>query len=248
MQLLIINPNTSQSVTDLIEAEARRSLSQGTRITMATAPFGVAYIETRFEALVGGYATACAAAEHAGRFDGLVVAAFGDPGLAGLKELFDVPVVGMTEAALASACLLGQRFSIIAISHRIEAWYRECVAANGLTSRLASVRSLQEPLRDIGSVQEDHAARLQSLCEAAVNEDGADVLVIAGAPLAGLARSIKHQLPVPAVDGVSSAVNHAQSLVSLAPAPARAGSFAKPPRKDFKNLPPGLTQLLSKLP
>lgn len=69
-------------------------------------------------------------------------------------------------------------------------------------------------------MQEDHAARLQSLCEAAVNEDGADVLIIAGAPLAGLARSIKHQLPVPAVDGVSSAVNHAQSLVSLAPAPA----------------------------
>ncbi len=105
----------------------------------------MAYIETRFEALVGGYATACAAAEHAGQFDGLVVAAFGDPGLAGLKELFDVPVVGMTEAALASACLLGQRFSIIAISHRIQAWYRECVAANGLSSRLASVRSLQEP-------------------------------------------------------------------------------------------------------
>ncbi|KWT66601.1 Hydantoin racemase [Comamonas testosteroni] len=97
-------------------------------------------------------------------------------------------------------------------------------------------------------MQDDHAARLQALCEAAVSEDGADVLIIAGAPLAGLARSIKQSLPVPAVDGVSSAVNHAQSLVSLAPSPARAGSFAKPPRKDFKNLPSGLTQLLSQLP
>jgi Asp/Glu/hydantoin racemase len=189
MNLLIVNPNISASVTDLIQAEALRTASAETRITMATASFGVAYIETRFEALVGGYATACAAAEHAGSFDGLIVAAFGDPGLAGMKELFDVPVVGMTEAALASACLLGQRFSIIAISHRIEAWYRECVAANGLSARLASIRSLQSPLRDIGSVQEDHAARLEALSLQAVREDGADVIIVAGAPLAGLARS-----------------------------------------------------------
>jgi len=245
MQLLIINPNISQSVTDLIETEAIRSASPGTQLTMATAPFGVAYIETRFEALVGGYATACAAAEHQGKFDGLVVAAFGDPGLAGLKELFDVPVVGMTEAALASACLLGQRFSIIAISHRIESWYRECVAANGLSSRLASVRSLQEPLRDIGSVQQDHAARLEQLSLQAVREDGADVIIVAGAPLAGLARELKDRIPVPVVDGVSSAVRHCESLVALAPRGACEGSFARPPHKPNAGLPPALAQLLA---
>lgn len=244
MNLLIVNPNISASVTDLIHAEAQRTAAPDTRITMATAAFGVAYIETRFEALVGGYATACAAAEHAGKFDGLVVAAFGDPGLAGLKELFDVPVVGMTEAALASACLLGQRFSIIAISHRIEAWYRECVAANGLTSRLASIRSLQSPLRDIGSVQEDHAERLEAMSLQAVREDGADVIIVAGAPLAGLARSLKGKIPVPVVDGVSSAVRHCESLVALQAGSAREGSFARPPQKPNTGLPPTLAQLL----
>ncbi|MGO4308049.1 aspartate/glutamate racemase family protein [Cupriavidus sp. RAF12] len=244
MRILVVNPNISQSVTDLIEAEARRSISPGTALKMATAPFGVAYIETRFEALTGGYATACVAAEHAGEFDGLVVAAFGDPGLAGLKELFDVPVVGMTEAALASACLLGQRFSIIAISHRIEAWYRECVAANGLTSRLASVRSLQEPLRDIGSVQEDHSARLEQMALEAVRHDGADVIIVAGAPLAGLARSLKGKIPVPVVDGVSSAIRHCESLIALQPGSAREGSFARPPRKPNSGLPSGLAKLL----
>ncbi len=146
-----------------------------------------------------------------------MVAAFGDPGLAGLKELFDVPVVGMTEAALASACLLGQRFSIIAISHRIQAWYRECVAANGLSSRLASVRSLQEPLRDIGSVQEDHAARLEQLALQAIEQDGADVIIVAGAPLAGLARSLQGRIPVPVVDGVSSIANRWWPCAPAAP-------------------------------
>lgn len=246
MKLLIVNPNISETVTALIQAEARGSASPDTLITMATARFGMAYIETRFEALVGGYATACVAAEHAGNFDGLVVAAFGDPGLAGLKELFDVPVVGMTEAALASACLLGQRFSIIAISHRIEAWYSECVAGNGLTSRLASIRSLDCVLQHIDTIQQDHATRLEALCLQAVREDGADVIIVAGAPLAGLARTLREKIPVPVVDGVSSAVRHCESLVSLQIRSAREGSFAAPPKKLNTGLPPALVRVLNR--
>jgi allantoin racemase len=246
MKLLLINPNISQSVSDLIEAEARRAAAPGTEITVLTAPFGVAYIETRFESLIGAYATATLAAEHAAQHDAVIVAAFGDPGIDGLRELLDIPVVGLTEAALMSACLLGKRFSIIAISRRITAWYRECVQANGLIDRLASIRCLDRPLQDIGRVQEDHAQALQALCQSAVDDDGADVIIIAGAPLAGLARAIKQRIPVPVVDGVSSAVCHAQTLASLAPAPARRGSFAPPPEKANQGLPESLVRLLAR--
>jgi Asp/Glu/hydantoin racemase len=246
MDILLINPNTSQSVSDLIAAEARRAAAPGTTTSVITAPFGVAYIETRFESLIGAYATATVAAEHWRKHDAIIVAAFGDPGIAGLREALDIPVVGLTEAALMSACLLGKRFSIVAISNRITAWYRECVEANGLISRLASIRCLDKPLQDIGRVQDDHGAQLQALCESAIDNDGADVIIIAGAPLAGLARSIKDRIPVPVVDGVSSAVCHAQTLVSLAPAPARRGSFAPPPEKPHRGLPEGIVDLLAR--
>ena len=246
MKILLINPNTSESVSELIRSEALRSASAGTEIEVLTAPFGVAYIETRFESLIGAYATAQVAAEHHRRFDAVVVAAFGDPGLTGLREVLPVPVIGLTEAALASACLLGHRISIIAISQRIQAWYREVVESNGLISRLASIRALNQPLESIGEVQEDHAKVLKSLSERAVDEDGAEVIVLAGAPLAGLARSLRGQLPVPVVDGVSSAVRHAESLVALQPGIARAGSFAPPPQKPNKGLPPAIAQLLSR--
>ncbi|MGC3985075.1 MAG: aspartate/glutamate racemase family protein [Pseudorhodoferax sp.] len=246
MRLLIINPNISTSVTALIEAEARRSASTTTALSMQTAPFGVAYIETRFEALIGAYATAQVAAEHAGGHDAVVVAAFGDPGLAGLREVLPMPVLGLTESALASACLLGQRFSIVAISQRISAWYREVVEANGLIGRLASIRALDQPLAGIGSVQTDHGQALKALCERAVAEDGADVIVLAGAPLAGLARSLRGQLPVPVVDGVSSAVRHAESLVALAPGKATRGSFAPPPAKPNAGLPQAIARLLAR--
>jgi Asp/Glu/hydantoin racemase len=244
MRLLIINPNISHSVTDLIEAEALRSASPGTAIAMQTAEFGVAYIETRFEALIAAYATAQLAARHHPGHDAVLIAAFGDPGLGGLREVLPVPVLGLTESALASACLLGNRFSIIAISQRIQAWYREVVHANGLSSRLASIRALDSPLAGIAQVQTDHAQALRGLCERAVDEDGADVIILAGAPLAGLARSLRGQLPVPVVDGVSSAVRHAETLVALEPGKATRGSFAPPPRKAQQGLPEGIRRLL----
>ena len=110
--------------------------------------------------------------------------------------------------------------------------------------RLTGIRSLGEPLRDIGSVQTDYARQLRDLCTAAVEEDGADVIILAGAPLAGLARTIRGELPVPVVDGVSSAVRHAETLVRLEPGLARAGSFAPPPAKPNLGLPGPLEELL----
>ncbi len=244
MKLLLINPNISDSVSELIRTEAVRSASPGTEIEVLTAPLGVAYIETRFEAMIGAYATAQLAAEHHARFDAVVVAAFGDPGLNALREVLPCPVTGLTEAALASACLLGQRFSIVSISQRIRAWYRETVNAYGLDSRLASIRGLDEPLADIGNVQGNQGERLVALAERCVDEDGADVIVLAGAPLAGLARSLRGRLPVPAVDGVSSAVRHAETLVALQPGRAQRGSFAPPPVKPNAGLSPAVQALL----
>ena len=244
MRVLLINPNITDSVSALIRAEAQRSASPGTEIDVLTAPFGVAYIETRFEALLGAYATAQLAAEHAANYDAVVVAAFGDPGLAALREVLPVPVTGMTEAALASAHLLGHRISIIAISQRIQAWYREVVDSYGFSSRLASIRALDRPLASIGGVQDEHAQALQDLAERAVAEDGAEVIILAGAPLAGLARSLHGRLPVPVVDGVSSAVRHAETLAALKPGRARQGSFSRPPAKPHRGLPDAIARLL----
>jgi allantoin racemase len=236
VKLLIINPNITESVTRLIGEEAQRAASPGTELTLLTAPFGVAYIETRLEALIGAYATLLTVSENLGKHDAVIIAAFGDPGLPALREAIDRPVVGLTEAALAAAAKLGDRFSIVAISQRIGVWYRETVEGYGYSDRLASIRALDQPIRDIGGVQDEHAARLKALCTAAVEQDGAEVLILAGAPLAGLARRIEGQLPVPLVDPIASAVGLAET--------ARAGAYTPPPRKANAGLPEPLRRLL----
>lgn len=245
-RLLILNPNISDSVSALIRAEAERSAAAQTRVDVLTAPFGVAYIETRFEALIGAYAAAQMAAEHHVRADAVIIAAFGDPGLLALREALPCPVVGLTEAAFATAMQLGQRVAIVAISQRIQAWYRETVDAYGWSVRLAAIRALDEPLADIGRVQTDQSERLVALARRCVAEDGADVIVLAGAPLAGLARGVRERLPVPVVDGVSCAVRQAEALVRAVPIVHREGSFAAPPLKPHIGLPPSLARLLDR--
>ncbi|WP_020659933.1 aspartate/glutamate racemase family protein [Amycolatopsis benzoatilytica] len=243
MRLLVVNPNISDDVTDLIRAEAQRSTAPTTELVVRTAGHGVEYIETRFEALLAAGAVAELIAEHRD-VDGVLVAAFGDPGLPALKELADVPVLGITEAALCAAALQGQRFSIIAISDRITAWYRECVERFGFGGRLASIRSIKEALHGIGSVQDDFRATLVDLARLAVEQDGADVVILAGAPLAGLAREVSGEIPVPVVDGIGAGIRFAEAVAGLASGTHRAGSFAAPPRKPRAGLSPALDAAL----
>src|SRR5574338_226844 len=128
MKLLLLNPNTSQSVTDRIASAAQGIASPRTELVAATAPRGVPYIATRAEAVIGGAVALEMLAEmHAG-VDAAIIAAFGDPGLGGARELFPIPVIGLAEAGMLTACMLGRRFAIVTFSQSLEAWYHECVA------------------------------------------------------------------------------------------------------------------------
>lgn len=246
MKLLVINPNISHSVTALIAAEARRAADPGTEIVPVTAPFGVAYIETVSEATIGAYAAMTLYAEHGADCDAVLIAAFGDPGLAAIREIAPVPVVGIAEAAFGAARETGPRFSIVAISERIALWYRDCAAINDVRGSLASIRTLSAPLRDIGSVQEDHEEALLTLCRRIVEEDAADAVILAGAPLAGLGRRIADRVPVPLVDGVSSGVRLAEARVRANRSPGEATGFLPPPEKPHKGLPRALAALVGR--
>jgi len=248
MRILIVNPNISTSVSALIQAEAERAAQTSTQLTVKTAAFGVAYIETRAEAAIGAYATINELAQHYQGHDAAIVAAFGDPGLGAAREILPIPVVGLTESALMSAAQLGGRIGIVAISKRIKTWYEETVNQYGMASRLCSIRCLDENFADIATVQQDQQERLVELCKQAVEQDGADVLIIAGAPLAGLARNVVDQISVPIVDGVSCAVKQAELLVDLNARKASMGSYAVPPNKQCQGLSPALSALVGREP
>ncbi|GJD48959.1 Hydantoin racemase [Methylobacterium crusticola] len=244
MRILLLNPNTSRDVTALMRATAEAAAAPGTELVPATAPRGVPYIATRAEAQIGG-AIALEMLAEAPPVDAAILAAFGDPGLVGARELFDFPIVGLAEAAMLSACMLGRRFGIVTFAGALVPWYEECVAANGLAGRCAGVRALEGRFASLAEVRDEKEAQLVELARAAVAQDGADVLIFAGAPLSGLGARVRERVPVPVVDQVVAAVKLAEALVALRPRKATAGTLRRPDPKPSLGLPAALAARLA---
>lgn len=240
MKILLINPNVTEAITEVMAAEARRCASPGTEIIPATSRFGTLYIENRAEAAIASHAVLEIAAQRAPQCDAIIVSAFGDPGLAAVRELVDVPVVGICESALLTARMLGRRYSIVCLTRRLRAWYMECVTDYGLDDRLASVRALERPPSDITRAKDEVREHLVQLCTEAIEMDDAEVIIFGGGPIAGLAAEVQDRIPVPTLDGVSCAVRMAETLVGLAARVPAVGSFARPAPKPTKGLSPSL--------
>jgi allantoin racemase len=244
MRILVLNPNTTSEITARLAAAAKQAAAQGTTISTATASRGVPYIATRAEAQIGGAIALEMLAELHRDCDAAIIAAFGDPGLFGARELFDIPVVGMAEASMLTACMLGRRFAIVTFARALGPWYQDCVEMHGLTGRCAGIRMLDDPFESIGHVQDEKESLLAELAKRAALELEADVVILAGAPLAGLASRIKDRAPVPIVDQMAAAVKQAEALVTLDVRKATAGTFRRPDAKSTTGLPAPLAARL----
>lgn len=244
MKILLLNPNTTADVTDLLHAAGSGVASDGTELVPMTAARGVPYIATRAEAQIGGALALEMLAEAGPGFDAAVIAAFGDPGLFGARELFAFPVVGLAEAAMLTACMLGRRFAIVTFAGALAPWYEECVAMHGLAGRCAGIRALDGSFRSISEVQAEKEELLVALANQAVEQDGADVVILSGAPLAGLAAKVRDRIPVPVVDPVAAAVRQAETLAMLKPRKAVAGTFRRPDPKPTRGLAAPLAAII----
>lgn len=237
MRILLLNPNTTPAITDRLYQAANEVTARDTVLVPLTAPRGVPYIATRAEAQIGGAVALEMLAQEHRNADAAIIAAFGDPGLLAARELFDIPVIGMAEAAMLAACMLGRSFAIVTFASALGPWYRECVEMHGLSGRCAGIRMLDGTFRSISDVQEEKEELLVELANRAVAELEADVVILAGAPLAGLAKKVKSRILVPVVDQVQAAVKLAESVLALNTNKATTGTFRRPAAKPTKGLP-----------
>lgn len=245
MRILLLNPNTTQAVTERLAAAARAVAAPTSVLLPRTAPRGFPYISSRAEAQVAGAVLLEMLAVEAEPFDCAIIAAFGDPGLHAARELFDTPVIGMSEAAMLTACMLGSRFALVTFAAALTPWYEDCVAMHGLSGRCAAIRSLSDAFRDIRDVQEEKEEALVELARRTVEENGAEAIILAGAPLAGLAGKVKDRIPVPVVDQAAAAMKQAEAIASLRLNPPSSGSFARPRPKPATGVAPQLAARFS---
>lgn len=244
MKVLLLNPNISGEITRLMLDVGRRAAVPGTELIPCTATRGVPYIATRAEAQIGGAIALEMLAEHHHEVDAAIIAAFGDPGLFAARELFDIPVIGLAEAAMLTACMAGRRFAIVTFAQALGPWYEECVRAHGLWERCAGIRMLDQSFAHISDVATEKEDLLVALANRAVIEDEADVLIFAGAPLSGLAERVADRVPVPVIDQVVAAVKQAEALGALHLRKATAGTFRRPNPKPTVGLAAALAARL----
>lgn len=241
MRILLINPNTSEVLTEKLDKAARDILPANVDLVSVTAERGFPYISSRAEAHCAGVEVMDTLARLGADFDAAVIAAFGDPGLLPAREAFDIPITGMTEAAMLSACMLGQRFAFVTFTPRMAPWYNEQVRQAELAPRFTGTFTPDVPLGKIGEIDSDLREPLIAECHRAV-QAGADVLILSGAPLAGLASSLRGEVDAVLIDPVQAAVLQAAVMARLAPHGASGGSYQRPPGKASTGLPTALAK------
>ena len=143
MKLLLLNGNTTQAVTDRVLAEARRCAAPGTEVTGVTARFGVSIVSTEAENDIAAHAVLDILSATYADHDAAILAISFDTALAGVRQILPIPVIGMTEAALHTACLLGRRFGLISFGTASRWLYLDLVRRSGLLERMVAFETIE---------------------------------------------------------------------------------------------------------
>lgn len=232
MKLLIVNPNSSEIVTGAIMESARRGASPGTELISITSKGGPRNIDSAFGDYMAGHHMLAAVREAVPthRPDTIVLAGFGNVGIGALKEIMDVPVISISEASMAMACLLGHRFSTLTMLQQFIPYQQDLVRLYGFEAKCASVRAIDINVEECVTNREEALRQLSEQVQKLVREDGAEVVILACAGLCGYDEALTKMAGVPVLDPVAVAVKVAESFVALGACHSKVRKFHAPPQ------------------
>ena len=229
MRLLVINPNSTATMTAKIGAAAQAAASTGTEI-LAVNPTGTPVsIEGYYdEAMsVPGMLNLIRTTPD---FDAVIVACFDDTGLDAARCLTDRPVIGIGEAAYHFASMLANKFSVVTTLARSVPALEHNLHRYGMAARCARVRSSEVAVLELEHAGSNACNRISAEIDRAMTEDRAEAIVLGCAGMADLAGRLATQHGLPVLDGVSCAVKLAEAMVSLGLRTSRLGGYAAPSR------------------
>ncbi len=231
-RITIINPNTSDELTESILAAAQRVSGHGVTVTGTHPAVGVPSVESHAEETVAALGVLEQIVEHQADTDAFVVACFGDTGVQAAREVATCPVVGMTEAALQTACLLAHRFTVVTLPARTIAHSDRVVQALGLGHR-CTVVAVDVPVADLVAGSTHLLDAFAAAAREQMASTGAEAVVLGCAGLADMVTPLSQALGVPVVDGVAAAVGIAAGLVAMDLNTSRANTFGAVPGPDY---------------
>jgi len=215
MKILLINPNTTQRITDSLVVQAQRAVGATAHIIGLTAKTGPAIIRSAEDNRVAEQSMVEMAMTLGGGYDAIVLGVSMDTALQSVRALVPQPVVGMTEGGLLAACLLGQRIGCLTLGSHMVPLYEQLSTRYGLATRVVKWHAPNiAAAYEVGPNPEIIEALVQE-CQILIDDDQADVIVLCAAVLSGYGPWLAPSLRVPVVDAIQAAALQAVSLVHL---------------------------------
>lgn len=242
MRILVVNVNTTESMTDSIVESARDVAAPGTEIVGLTPTFGADSCEGNVESYLAAVGVLDAVLRYPEPFDAVIQAGFGEHGREGLQEALEVPVVDITEAAAIMAGLLGHKFGVVTTLDRTVPLIEDRLLLAGLDRRCVTVVASGMSVLEL---EEDHDRTVAAIVAKAhqiVTENGAEVICLGCGGMAGLDDAVAAATGAPVVDGVASAVTIAEGLVRMGLRTSKVRTYAPARIKSMTGWPLAATE------
>lgn len=204
--LLLINPNSSLATSAMMQAIAQDAAKGEVAVAVATAMRAPPMIvtEAALEAAAGEVVEI--GLRHQAGCAGIIISAFGDPGLEALRERVGVPVWGICESSMLAASRGGRRFAVATTTPGLKDAIERRAGDAGVGDLLTSVRCTEgDPVALAGDAAAmlDALAAMVRLC---VEEDGAAAVIIGGGPLGQAAEKLQGMFATPVIAPIPCAV------------------------------------------
>jgi len=213
-RVLVLNPNSSTKVTEHLRSFLETIKSADTQLKVVNIQEGPTSIESHYDIALAVPEIIKIVSEMYEEFDSVFLACFADPGLEVLREILDKPVIGAMESSIYVACMLGERFSIIAINQeRAKAKWRY-VRSLGLEERMVSVEAIDMSVLEM---EENPSKTIKKAVEAAMiaKSKGADVVILGCASMAGYSKIIQEKAEVCVIDPIMIGYRLTEALTGM---------------------------------
>lgn len=232
MKIIVINPNSSQTMTSHLAEVLNGIKNPGTELTVVCPPEAPPAIESAYdEAMAVPHVLKIVEQAAADGYDAAILACFSDPGLEAAREVTDMLVMGIEESSMHAAAMLGAKFTILTLNKERVPHKEKEARRFMLENYLASVRPLGMSVAETDEDPEKTRARIREIARLAKDEDGAEVVLLGCAGMAGYAEGITEELGLVVIDPSSVALKMTEAMVAAGLSQAKCGFYAEPPAR-----------------
>lgn len=151
-------------------------------------------------------------------YSAVCVDTMSDSGVAALRSVLDIPVFGPGKVSMLAALMLGDRFSILTMASRWKPLYKKALDELGLHHKCASVRSIDVPPDNqslLSGKEEEVFPLLEQAARKAIDDDGADVLILGSTTMHQAHAYLSQRLNVPVINPGPLSYKMAEAALGL---------------------------------